>query len=100
MASIYCPEVIKRFLPHLSAENPAKRSAAKIRKFLAVSIPPLSARVVDRVFDISGRQIGVITLLVANIISPPQEAKSSFVNLVFMFNRIGAKVWFFVKMSG
>jgi len=65
-----------------------------MRKFLAVSIPPLSDREVDRVLDISGRQIGVITPLVANIISPPQEAKSSVVNLVFMFNRIGAKVFY------
>jgi hypothetical protein len=54
-------------------------------KVRAVSIPPPSAREVDKVFDISGRQIGVITALVANIMNPAQVAISSFVNLLFVF---------------
>jgi predicted transposase YbfD/YdcC len=46
----------------------------------------LSERVMDRVFEISGRQIGVMTLLVANITKPPQEAISSFVNFIPIFS--------------
>ena len=62
---------------------PDRINTTSRRKVLAVSMPPLSEKEMDRVLDISGRQMGVTTPLVANIMKPPQEARSSLVNWVF-----------------
>jgi len=56
MASKYCPAVMKRFLPHFWAHTPARIRMKSITNVLAVAIPPPSERVMDKVFEISGRQ--------------------------------------------
>ena len=84
MARRYCPQVTKCFLPHLRARMPDRIKTTSKRHVRAVSRPPLSEREMDKVLDISGRHIGVTTPLVANIINPPQQAKSSLVSSVFI----------------
>ena len=67
----------------MRARRPDRMRTMSRRNVLAVSMPPLSENDIERVLDISGRQMGVTTPLVANIMKPPQEAKSSLVSSVF-----------------
>ena len=76
---------MKRFLLHLCAKAPAKTKTISRKKARAVSSPPPSDSDVENVCDISGRQIGVIMVVIAKKMNPPKEANKSFFILFLKF---------------